>query len=130
MCGLAPIEFRVQCATTLLTYTLESKLYLPQTLIVIITALAVEYCGKLSIPPLDMLHGLAERLSSCMRELYIYLLPYQSKTSLASVQDACLVCMLRITADCTEVPTQIINTVAELKQTSKRHIRKVCFSGH
>jgi hypothetical protein len=36
--------------------------------------------------------------------------------------------MLRITADCDEVPTQVIDTVTELKQTSKRHVRQVRFS--
>lgn len=106
----ARIDFRIQCATTLLTFALESELHLPQTLMVIITALAAEYCGKLSISPLDMLQGLAMRLTSCI----------------PSVQDASLISMLRITADCSEVPTEIINIVTGLRQTSKRHVRQCC----
>lgn len=77
--SVARIEFRVQCATTLLTFGLESELHLPQTLMVIITALAAEYCGKLSISPPDMLHGLAVRLSSCIRGWYVVCCPIHLK---------------------------------------------------
>jgi hypothetical protein len=46
----------------------EPEIHLGPTLMVIISALASEYSGRLSIPPKVVLHGLAKRLSSCPGE--------------------------------------------------------------
>ena len=45
--------------------------------------------------------------------------------SIASVQDACLLAMLRVTAECDEVPVRIVSAVRELGKQSGRHIRLV-----
>jgi hypothetical protein len=44
----------------------------------------------------------------------------------ASVQDASLLAMLRVAAECDEVPSDIVNSVTSLGQSAGRHIRQVC----
>jgi AP-4 complex subunit epsilon-1 len=51
----------------LLTFAIEPELPLGQTLMVIISALACEFCGQSSLPPLSILKGLNDRLSSFIR---------------------------------------------------------------
>jgi hypothetical protein len=46
-------------------------------------------------------------------------------TYVAAVQDASLLAMLRVGADCDEVPLEVTTTVTELGQFSRRHIRRV-----
>ncbi|GLB37288.1 putative ARM repeat-containing protein [Lyophyllum shimeji] len=105
----ANMDFHIAFATTMLTFVVDSDSRLPQTITVIVAALATEQCGKVAISPLDLLQGLASRLSS----------------SLPSVKDACLLAMLRIAADC-DVPSPVIQAVTEHGQNSKRHIRRRC----
>lgn len=45
------------------------------------------------------------------------------------VQDACLVCMIRLVADCEKVPSEIVDAVRTLKEGSKAYIRKVRLVG-
>jgi len=61
-------DFRIGFPTTMLTFVADSDPRLPQTIIVIIAALATEQCGKLSISPLDLLQGLASKLPSSLRK--------------------------------------------------------------
>ncbi|KAF5385880.1 hypothetical protein D9615_002371 [Tricholomella constricta] len=103
-------DFRIGFPTTILTSVVESDSKLPQTMMVIVAALATEQCGKLSIPPLHILQGLAFHLPSCI----------------LSVKDACLLAMLRVAVECDEIPPLIVQTVTELGQNSKRHIRQRC----
>ncbi|RDB25374.1 AP-4 complex subunit epsilon-1 [Hypsizygus marmoreus] len=101
-------SFRISCPTTLITFVVDTDTKLSQTMIVITAALVVEYCGKLSISPQDVLQGLASRLTSCR----------------PSVQDVCLLALLRVAAECNEVPTNILNIVRELGARSGRHIKR------
>ena len=48
-----------------------------------------------------------------------------SDDSIASVQDACLLAMLRVGAECDEVPEDIVSAVKELGKQSGRYIRLV-----
>lgn len=41
------------------------------------------------------------------------------------MQDACLLAMLRLAADCEEVPSEIVGTVSKLREASGRHIKRV-----
>ena len=66
---LASSIFRIGCATTLIVPIVEANSSFSSTLMVIISAMASEYTGKLSIPPVDILRGLASRLASYTRKL-------------------------------------------------------------
>jgi len=107
----AGTSFRIGCATAMVTFMAELETHLGPTLMVIIPALASEYSGRLSIQPKVVLRGLANRLSFCP----------------PAVQDASLLAMLRIGADCDEVPLEVTTTVTELGQFSRRHIRRADF---
>ncbi|KAJ7755738.1 armadillo-type protein [Mycena maculata] len=106
----AASSFQIGCATTLVTYLASPEIFFGQTMMVIVPALATEYSGKLSVPPPDVLRGLSSRLPLC---------------SLA-VQDACLLAMLRISAECEQVPSEIFVCVNDLSNRSGRHIRQRC----
>lgn len=43
----------------------------------------------------------------------------------AVVQEPCLLAMLRIAADCEEIPVEVTRTVSETSQSAGRHIRRV-----
>ncbi|KAJ7350295.1 armadillo-type protein [Mycena albidolilacea] len=106
----APMPFQIGCVTTLVMSLANRELFLGQTMMVIVSALATEYAGKLAVPPPDVLRGLAARLPLC---------------SLA-VQDACLLTMLRISAECEQVPSEVLIGIRELSNQSRRHIRQRC----
>jgi hypothetical protein len=46
-------------------------------------------------------------------------------TTLVSVQEPCILAMLRIAADCEELPMEVVQTVSETGQNAGRHIRRV-----
>ncbi|KAJ7928581.1 armadillo-type protein [Mycena leptocephala] len=106
----APTPFQIGCATTLVTSLANPEIFLGQTMMVIVPALATEYAGKLSVPPPDVLRGLSSRLPLC---------------SLA-VQDACLLAALRISAECEQVPSDVVISINDLSNQSGRHIRQRC----
>ncbi|KAJ7251814.1 ARM repeat-containing protein [Mycena haematopus] len=105
----APMPFQIGCVTTLVTSIANGEFF-GQTMMVIVSALATEYAGKLAVPPPDVLRGLAARLPLC---------------SLA-VQDACLLTMLRISAECEQVPSEVGIAIRDLGNQSRRHIRQRC----
>lgn len=96
-------------------------------MMVIIAALATEQCGRLSIRPLDLLKGFTFRLSSSASEpnLPLFMQLHTLTSGAASVKDACLLAMLRLAADCDEIPSSVITVVRELGNQSKRHLRQV-----
>lgn len=96
---------------------------------VIVSALACELCSQVAIPPPSILKGLGERLSPSIRKCFLQLSKTcWSNAALASVQDACLLAMLRVAAECDEVPAEIVRNVTSLAEISGRHIRQVCYS--
>ncbi|KAJ7690631.1 armadillo-type protein [Mycena rosella] len=106
----AATSFQIGCAATLVTSLANPETFLGQTMMVVVPALATEYCGKLAVPPPDVLRGLASRLHLCS-------LP---------VQDACLLAMLRISAECEQVPSEVLMCINDVSNQSGRHIRKRC----
>ncbi|KIK97374.1 hypothetical protein PAXRUDRAFT_31834 [Paxillus rubicundulus Ve08.2h10] len=102
--------FQISCVTALAVSLTEPEMHLGPTLMVVISALVCDYCGKISIPPVEMLRGLARRLA--------FYAP--------SVQDACMLSMLRLSAECDEVPEDVISAVRELSQFAGRHLHRRC----
>ncbi|KAJ3749216.1 armadillo-type protein [Lentinula detonsa] len=103
-------EFRRVASGYLLSSLLNTKTRLGSTTMVIIGALACENSGQLSLSWVRILEGLSSRIESCP----------------IPVQDASLLSMLRIAADCSEVPQQVLDTVLKLKEASGRYIRRRC----
>ncbi|KAG6821045.1 hypothetical protein H0H93_007935 [Arthromyces matolae] len=62
------VDFEIGSSTRLLSSLVDSKMVLSQTILVVMAALAVEQCGKLSIRPLDILEGFAARLQNSIRQ--------------------------------------------------------------
>ena len=61
-------DFRVACATTLLTYLVDSIDSIGQTFLVVASALAVEYIATVSVPPSDILKAFCTSLKTSTRE--------------------------------------------------------------
>lgn len=59
---------RISFVTILAVSLTEPEVRVGPTLMVVISALVSEYCGKVSIPPAEMLRGIATRLASYARE--------------------------------------------------------------
>lgn len=59
---------RISCVTALGVSLTEPEVRVGPTLMVVISALVSEYCGKVSISPVEMLCGIAGRLVSYARE--------------------------------------------------------------
>lgn len=59
---------RISCITALAVSLTEPEVCVGPTLMVVISALVSEYCGKISISPAEMLRGIAARLASYARE--------------------------------------------------------------
>jgi AP-4 complex subunit epsilon-1 len=96
---------------------------------VIISALASEYCGRLAVAPIDILRGLAGRLSLYHGKRTHFLLHnmFNPDCLPAAVQEACLLSMLRIVADCEEVSPEVIKSVTDAEQGASQYIRRVSF---
>ncbi|KAF8629184.1 hypothetical protein AX17_005769 [Amanita inopinata Kibby_2008] len=100
-------SFQIQCIATLLMFLSESQPHLGPTMLVIGSALATQYCKLVSIPPAEVLSSLASSLPSAS----------------PPVQDAILLAMLRLAAEC-EVPENVHANVAEIYETGGRHIKQ------
>ncbi|KAG8214010.1 armadillo-type protein [Butyriboletus roseoflavus] len=101
---------RISCVTALAVSLIEPEECVGPTLMVVISALVSEYCGKVSTSPAEMLRGIATRLTS-----------YPS-----SVQDACLLTMLRLSVECDEVPEEVTAAVRRLSQNTGTYLRRRC----
>jgi AP-4 complex subunit epsilon-1 len=62
--------FRATCAASLITSIVELEVQFGPTFMVITSALSSEYCGQVSIPPVNILRGLAVRLANFAGELF------------------------------------------------------------
>ncbi|KAJ4493938.1 armadillo-type protein [Lentinula edodes] len=104
-------EFMRSTSNCLLTSLLDTKVQLGSTTMVIMAALACENSGQLvSVSWIRILEALSFRIAFCP----------------IPVQDACLLSMLRIAADCSEVSPQVLAAVSKLKEVSGRHIKRRC----
>ncbi|KAF8971037.1 armadillo-type protein [Flammula alnicola] len=103
-------DFLPSCATHFITVLSEPEVPLSPTALVIATALATEFSGSLPTSPVQILSGLAARLKTC----------------LAIVQEPCVIAMLRVRADCDEIPSDVMDTVTTLARSARRSIRVRC----
>ncbi|KAK2467833.1 hypothetical protein APHAL10511_000128 [Amanita phalloides] len=101
--------FQIQCAASLLATITEKGSQLGPTMLVVISALSAQYCTLVSIPPSEILSGISMRLPG---------MP-------ASVNDACILAMLRLAAFC-EVSNEDIDNISHIYSKAGRHIRKRC----
>ncbi|KAG2150452.1 armadillo-type protein [Suillus clintonianus] len=104
------ISSRVSCVTVLAVSVTELDARIGPTLMVVISALVCEYCGKIATSPLALLQGMASRLVSYG----------------VTVQDACLLSMLRMSAECDHIPHTVSKLVTEISQFSGKRIRNRC----
>lgn len=58
------ITSRISCVTALGIYVTELDVRIGPTLMVVTSALVCEFCGKIAVPPLGLLQGMANRLVS------------------------------------------------------------------
>ncbi|KAG1890377.1 armadillo-type protein [Suillus subluteus] len=104
------ITSRISCVTALAVSVTESGAQIGPTLMVVTSALVCEYCGKIASSPLALLQGMASRLVSYA----------------VTVQDACLLSMLRMSAECDQIPHTVSELVTEISQFSRKRIRNRC----
>jgi hypothetical protein len=55
--------FQIQCAASLLAMITEEESNFGPTMLVVISALSAQYCTHVSVPPADILSGIALRLA-------------------------------------------------------------------
>lgn len=105
--------FGTNVATTLLTplAEVEEDISFSPTLMVVLTALACEYAGRIPVSPLHLLRGLSRRLISYP----------------VSIQEVSILSMMRLAAECDKVPPEVVSDVQHLKNISGRHISRRCF---
>lgn len=98
------------------------------TSIIIATALITEYFHTLHVNPSILLSGLASRLRTCpgmfVRNRCCILLNAIS-TFVAIVQEPCILAMIRVSADCDEIPPNIRDVIGGISQTGSHVVRNV-----
>jgi hypothetical protein len=109
-CCAGSEEFRVAAVAALLAPgdIVESEGQSP-TRAVLVAALACAHAMRLPIPPANLLQQLAGGLP----------------THAPPIQDAVLLCMLRLCAECETVPEEAVNAVRALAAGAGRYIRRV-----
>lgn len=119
--------FGENVATTLLTplAEVEADTSFSPTMMVVLSALACEYAGHVSVSPPELLRGLGKRLMSYPRQFIRGVLLANVNLSAASIQEVSLLTMIRLAAECPEVPLKPISDVQHLRNKSGRHISRV-----
>lgn len=96
--------------TSLVTFASDEGSIVGATLLVIVAALSTQYGHLISLPPSTIVLGLSRRLSNVS----------------AAAQEACLVAMLRVSANGDAVSQEAISKIEVLAMTAGRRIRRVC----
>ena len=95
---------------------------------IVLTALACEYAGRVPVSPLHLLRGLSRRLISypglCSLRVF-WFLPTSIDSTAVSIQEVSILSMIRLAAECDKVPPEVISHVQHLKSISGRHISRV-----
>ncbi|THH15512.1 hypothetical protein EW146_g4974 [Bondarzewia mesenterica] len=104
------VSFGLSAATTLLTLVTDADEQYGSSLMLIVSALACEYAGRVSVSPVQLLLGIQKKLRQYS----------------ASIQEACLLAMLRLAAECDKIPPEVVEDVKVLNQMSGRHIQRRC----
>ena len=97
------------------------------TMSVIISAVLCEYLEFSPSAPSSILKNLSsllpmhngKLLSRLMDGFYLY-------GDLAAIQDALLICMVRVACSCDEVPDNVLGVVNNISEQAGRHIKRVC----
>ncbi|KZW00718.1 ARM repeat-containing protein [Exidia glandulosa HHB12029] len=106
----AGAAFGAVFTTTVLDGALLSGTACGPTLTLVIAAVACEYVRGTPLSPRDVASALASRLS----------------LNSPAIQEALLLAMLRVVAECDTVPSDVMHEVKELASLSGRHIRHRC----
>lgn len=106
----ADISFRSGCIGSLFASVIAQDSQIGPTMMIVLVALVTEFLSLSPTSPMNLLVGISRRLSSYS----------------VSIQDACLLCMIRLAAECDDVPTEVIDTVRKLLERSGRYIRRRC----
>jgi len=117
--------FQVPCATAMLATLCDKDMEIGPTMTIVLAALTTEYSHLVSLSPVQLLSGICHRLSRYQRKYCFNETFMAFDIVIAIVQEPCLLAMLRLAADCEEVPEQAIQIVSEAVQTAGRHIRRV-----
>ncbi|KAI0737673.1 hypothetical protein BC629DRAFT_1300621 [Irpex lacteus] len=104
------VDFRSSCLGALFVLFDDDMTKTSPTITVILSALACEHLESSLLPPSHLLQGLASRLSS----------------NGAAIQDALLLSMLRVAAECDEISDSILATVRKIQEQAGRYIRRRC----
>ena len=97
------------------------------TFLLIAAALACEYSKSIAIPPDRLLRGLSTRFPVCTGK-WIRVLVHGISSAhgdLASVKEACVLAMLRLSNECEEVPEEVIERVEKVAETAGKFLRRV-----
>ncbi|KDR75335.1 hypothetical protein GALMADRAFT_140851 [Galerina marginata CBS 339.88] len=103
-------DFLASCANRFIDDLMKQDVTLGPTALVIATALSTEFSATLPVPAPQLLSALAMRL----------------KLSPVIVQEPCLIAMIRIRAECDEVPSDVIEAVRITSQSARRSITLLC----
>ncbi|OBZ69200.1 AP-3 complex subunit delta [Grifola frondosa] len=107
---IADSTFRSGCIGALFASVADVGSDIGPTLMVILSALTCEYLVLSPISPIDLLRGFAGRLSSYS----------------ASIQDACILSMMRISIGCDEVPAEVTEVIKTVHEHGGRYIKRRC----
>ena len=104
----------------------EESVVMGPTFLLIAAALACEYNKSVAVSPESLLRGLSTRFPACTGEcirgdLGIGL----TRDHLASVKEACVLAMLRLSNECEEVPEEVIERVRKVSETAGKFLRRV-----
>ena len=106
----------------------EEDISFSPTLMVVLTALACEYAGRIPVSPLHLLRGLSRRLTSypglCSLGIFWSPSTFIDSTTV-SIQEVSILSMMRLAAECDKVPPEVVSDVQHLKSISGRHISRV-----
>ncbi|KAI0672983.1 ARM repeat-containing protein [Trametes maxima] len=103
-------SWRSGCLGVLFAAVVDQDREISPTFMVVLAALLCEYLALSPISPIEILKGLARRLSAYS----------------VSVQDACLVTMLRISLACDDIPSEVIEAVKDRHSHGGRHVKRRC----
>ncbi|EJU05187.1 ARM repeat-containing protein [Dacryopinax primogenitus] len=96
------------------------------TLVLIATAISCEYVDEVQMKP----EKIAEILCTCLPHATGSLSPSLRDNPLtgilAAIQEAVLIAILRVCANCDVIPATIIETVENIKPSAGRHIQRRC----
>ncbi|KAG7090900.1 hypothetical protein E1B28_009979 [Marasmius oreades] len=104
---IASADWQVQCATTFLARFLELEQASDPTTMVIVATLACEYIDRVSLSP----YALVKKMSS------------QLLSASLPIQEACLLAMLRVAAECDRIPEDVLNVVSKIGEAGSGRIR-------